>query len=369
MKTMGAVLTSMLGQSAGCALGLLLMAGWAGHSEEKLGVHNVARLRPRVDETKPPGSQPAWEEIGKTVTVTTIPLRVPVTGLVYGEGAVWVIGRKFAKIDPGCNCLSAQFKEASGSAVAAGEGSVWAIKFFELKAHDLLRLDPQTGAVQGRVSGIAHHRGGPVVGEGSVWVHVGGEVLRIDPKTEKIVATIPTLGSVGTIAFGEGAVWVLEQTHLWPNSEHLLSRIDPTSNRLTQTIHLGSGFSSIAVGEGAVWVAQSGSGTPRDPTPGKLLRIETQPLQIVRAIPLWWTPVKMLIAAGSIWVSTYGGGAILRVDPRANQVTEMLLIPGKGSLGGGLVSGAGALWAGKLGGLASGCICRIELSDFADGQP
>jgi DNA-binding beta-propeller fold protein YncE len=367
MKNSSSILIGWLRLTAWCCLGFLLIAGCASHPEAMLAVQKVPTLRPKVDETRPPGSQPAWEDTGKAVRVATIPVRGPVLGLDYGEGAVWVVGGKLARIDPDSNFVVAQFEEGGRSAVAAGEGSLWAVKF-GLTAQDLLQLDPRTGRVLERVSGIPHHRGGPAVGEGSVWVHVGGKVLRIDPKTAKVVATIPTHGSLGSIAFGAGAVWALEQSHLWPNSENLLSRIDPSSNQVTKTIHIGSGAFSVAVGEGAVWVTQSEPDTASVPAPGKLLRIEPQSLRIVRAIPLWRRPGKVVIAAGSLWIGSFGGGVLMRVDPIVNQVTEMLLLPGECSFGSGLAVGAGALWAGQSRGLSSGRVCRIELSDFSSGE-
>ena len=48
------------------------------------------------------------------------------------------------------------------------------------------------------------------VGFGSVWVsnNGSGNVARIDPKTTKGVATIPTQTRPDGIAVGDGAVWV-----------------------------------------------------------------------------------------------------------------------------------------------------------------
>jgi DNA-binding beta-propeller fold protein YncE len=355
-------------------LAVLLIAGYASHTQETLTVHKVARFRPRVDETRPPGSEPSWQDTGKVVTVTTIPFRAPVFNLVYGESAVWVPGRELTKIDPVSNSVAARFKEASGCAVGVGQGEVWVMKM-GLGSHDLLRIDPETGLEVARVSGLPHHRGGPAVGEGSVWIHVGGKVLRIDPKTAKVVATIPTHGSLGVIAFNKGAVWVLEQESLLRTSEQLLSRIDTSNNRLTQTIHLGSGgvvpiavAVSIAVGEGAVWVTQSESGRRVDPLRWKLLRIDPNSSRIVRAIPLWTEPMGVVVAAGSVWVAS-AYGSVLRVDPQTNEVTERFQLPARSSEGGSLVSGAGALWAGtRPGGFSSGYVCRIDLKDLTTAR-
>jgi streptogramin lyase len=285
-------------------------------------------------------------------------------GLLYDDGAVWVAGKRFVKIDPASNGIAAEFKEASGCAVGIGEGWLWATKF-GLTAHDLVRLDPKTGEVTARVSKLPHERGSPAVGEGSVWFHVAGKVLRIEPKTAEVVATIPTHGSLGVFAFGEGAVWVLEKTSLWPNAESVLLRIDPSRNQVTDTIHIGKGAFSIAVGEGAVWVVQLQPTASPKPTPGKLLRLEPSSLHIVRAIRLWQHPGHVVVAAGSVWIGSFGGSALVRVDPVTNQVAEMVQLPGPGSFGGGLAAGGGALWMGQGNGFSSGCVCRIDLTDFA----
>ena len=50
----------------------------------------------------------------------------------------------------------------------------------------------------------------PAVGESAVWVasDLGMSVSRIDPETNRVVATIPLGNRPGAIAAGEGYVWV-----------------------------------------------------------------------------------------------------------------------------------------------------------------
>lgn len=337
----------------------LMIGGCATRPEERVLVQSVTTFRPFEDETQAPDRRrPAWEKTGRRITVTTIPVGAPVFNLVYGEGKVWVMGRKFTKIDPESNSVAARFPEASACAVGVGDGSIWAIHF-GLTSHDVLRLDPSTGKIVARIHGIVHGFPHIKVGEGSVWIYTGRKVLRIDPKTNRVLATIPTVGALGIIAVGERAVWVLEKTSVWPRSEGLVSQLDPSDNRLVGTAHLGHGAFSIAVGEEAVWVAQAEAGSGNDLTRGKLLRIDPKSLRIVRAIPLFDTPTAVALAAGSVWVGT-AFGPILRVDPKINQVVESFRGSGLGSFGGGLVVGAGALWSGQF----RGYVHRIDLQDF-----
>jgi streptogramin lyase len=70
---------------------------------------------------------------------------------------------------------------------------------------------------------------GPVVvGDGAVWVYSGGGLLqRIDPASNRVVHTLPGVGSaqLGTaysrLAAGAGAVWLSDAEN------HTLLRIDP----------------------------------------------------------------------------------------------------------------------------------------------
>ena len=89
------------------------------------------------------------------------------------------------------------------------------------------------------------------VGEGAVWVlnQGNGSVSRIDPKTNKVVATIEAgvPGTGGDIAAGEGSVWVT-------SFDFPLSRIDPATNRVVQQF-VGEGGDAVRVGLGSVWLS------------------------------------------------------------------------------------------------------------------
>ena len=336
--------------------GALLVGGCATGSKETV-VERVplAHLTPGIAQTNAVG----------TATVTIIPVRAPTYSLAVGEGAVWVAGRKCVKIDARSNRVIGTFPEASSCNLAVGEGSLWAARI-ALFSHGLSRIDPETGKVLARIPGIG---GLPVLGEGSVWVHSGrGTVFRIDPKTDRLVATIKTPGVGVRLAIGESAVWALEQTSFWPGSEGLLSRIDPAKNQVAETIRLGPGTCmGVAVGEGAVWVAQSRFNGGKDDSyslgggsRGKILRIDPNSNKIVRAIPLDDQPLSIAVGGGSIWVSTWRG-RLARIEPKTDVVTEEFPIPGRDYRGGLFIDTAvaaeGALW---LGGLPGHEVYRID---------
>lgn len=89
------------------------------------------------------------------------------------------------------------------------------------------------------------------VGEGGVWTlnQADGSVSRIDPATNKVTATIlcGVPGTGGDIAAGEGFVWVRAK-------KELLLRIDPKSNRVVELYGPPMGSGAVRAGNGAIWL-------------------------------------------------------------------------------------------------------------------
>ena len=85
----------------------------------------------------------------------------------------------------------------------------------------------------------------------------GQTVTRIDPATNKVVATIAVGDGVadGEIAAGLGSVWISA-----PGVP--LIRIDPRTNRAVQRF-TGTGGGAVLVAHGSVWVAAGPSLTWR----------------------------------------------------------------------------------------------------------
>jgi len=63
---------------------------------------------------------------------------------------------------------------------------------------------------------------------------VDGTVVRIDPATNDVKATIRAGRTVGGVAAGDGAVWAAD-----PGGDALV-RIDPGHNRVAERIRLGT---------------------------------------------------------------------------------------------------------------------------------
>jgi virginiamycin B lyase len=86
-----------------------------------------------------------------------------------------------------------------------------------------------------------------------VWVMNQGDatVSHVDPKTNKVVATIKVgSGGIegGDIAVGGRSVWVRV-------SDALIARIDPATDTVTERYGPPAGSGSVAADDDAVWVS------------------------------------------------------------------------------------------------------------------
>lgn len=155
---------------------------------------------------------------------------------------------------------------------------------------------------------------GVAVGEGAVWASVdnadGGSddhlLVRIDPETNEIVDWL-SLPEAGDLAVGDGAVWVLSRVA----PEGAVLRIDPSTNEIAATIPIGDELSNVAVSEGAVWVTRASGANPPS---GEVVRIDPTTNEIAARIPISaGCPRDVVIGGGSVWAYGHSGSSLLSV--------------------------------------------------------
>jgi streptogramin lyase len=191
-----------------------------------------------------------------------------------------------------------------------------------------------TGAILlvGSIAGIVI-----AVGDGSKPVVVGpNSVAVVNTKTGRVVADIPIGGRPVAIAVGAGGVWVANA------DDQTIVRIDPKTKKVVKTIGgLGTDVSDIAVGFGAVWVAGGNDGTltridPKVNAPGA-------PIDLGAGGELVRQPVFLVATgAGNVWVTR--GNNVLRIDPGESEVTKTIAAGRPQGLG----VGAGSVWVTQL---------------------
>jgi len=198
-------------------------------------------------------------------TVANIKVRRAPVSLAYTPGIVWAVNwgaHLVSRINPKTNQLLGEpFRTgAAPYSITVGGGSVWVVN------HDdgtVTRLDPETNQIIADIpSSWEPHR--VTFGEDAVWLgnwH-DSSVSRIDPQTNQIVGEPIPIGYVaGDIAAGYGNVWVTSDYRgmdAFPEAfpDHVvLIRIDPKTNKVVDTIPLGGHPVDVEVTEDAVWVS------------------------------------------------------------------------------------------------------------------
>jgi len=174
-------------------------------------------------------------------------------------------------------------------------GSIWVSQ-----PDRVSRIDPATARVTATipVPGTSDFRS-LAAGAGSIWVDDSGTevVSRIDALNNRVTATIPMrahLFVVDGLAFIDGKLWVVRPV---PNDEAQgdVVSIDPATNRIAQRATIPRTFDVMSSGTHALWYVR---GT-------NLLRFDTTTLRasVVRQ------HVKMMLAASDqhIWLLTPSG--------------------------------------------------------------
>ncbi len=130
-------------------------------------------------------------------------------------------------------------------------GSLWVADEAD---NDVLRVDPASGRVQARIHAQLPYA--IACGDGGLWVSWFDKgIHRIDPRTDKIVATASTPAPfVNEVAVGGGFAWV-------PNEEEGdVYKVD-RDGTVVAVYETGDGAHEMSFGDGRLWVANQDVGT------------------------------------------------------------------------------------------------------------
>jgi DNA-binding SARP family transcriptional activator/streptogramin lyase len=221
-----------------------------------------------------------------------------VTDIAVGFGSVWVAGGNdgtLTRIDPRLNAPERVLHLAKAGAVipqpvflvAAGAGSVWATG-----GNRVLRIDPQTNAVDGSTPAREAPFTSVGAGAGSAWAVAGNEhVLRLDATSGRITADSPLPSDAAFPVVAHGSLWLVVYTvksQVW--------RLDPLTLQQTDSVSLPISFPfGLAAGDGGVlWTA--------DHVSGRVWRIDSAESRAVRVAKVEHHPIAIAAGEGSVWI-------------------------------------------------------------------
>lgn len=178
--------------------------------------------------------------------------------------------------------------------------------------------------------------------DGIVWYtgNGNGTIGRLDPKTGTVVShRAPSGGDPHTLVIDDkGTIWFTVQ-----NGQRI-GRLDRATGKITEYATSGNPYGLAIDKGGAVWFCRLGEESlgRLDPATGQITHLETgngsRPRRVATA------------PDGMLWVTLYGNGKLIKVDPQARRIVKEYAMPA--GRGGGpyavTVDAAGRVWANEI---------------------
>lgn len=253
------------------------------------------------------------------------------------EGAgVWVSGAGVGvvRVDPGTNVAEtviaapgSPFGPGPGAgALTGGDGSVYAVG---AQPHTLVRIDVANRAVSS-LPAIECSLDSCAATHGALWAADLGDdhILRLDPATGRVVATVAAGGKVEDLGAGPGGVWA--DVHGPAGGRDLIVRIDPSANRVDGSVLLERFPEAFHVGPGGTWEATA-VGSADGVFRSQVTRIDPSTMTPVAVVAVAGQVVALAEGEGALWAGVWDPagqtGRVLRIDPAARAVTAVIELP------------------------------------------
>ena len=210
-------------------------------------------------------------------------------------------------------------------AIASAAGAIWVGNHH---GWTVVRIDPRTNRVVGRIPVGGRDGGGPIdlTSDGrTLWLMTSKArpVLQIDAATSRIVSRtdVSPTGTCGGIAAGGGFAWITSgfdpAYSCWRRKHQGIARIDIRTHTV-ERISVGARPDDVTIAFGSVWVLTAQPDTT-------LVRIDPATGGVIGRLPLpgasgasIYGSNRISAGFGSIWVrmnSFPGDGAVLRIAP------------------------------------------------------
>jgi virginiamycin B lyase len=237
--------------------------------------------------------------------------------------------------------ITARIKVPPGPAwLEMGFGSLWVTI---TNSKEVLRIDPDTNKVIATIRVGSKPQLGIGIGLGSVWIAdiKDKSIKQIDPQTNQVIHTFAVKlpkETEGSIGVGEGSLWML--TNEGGTDSETLSRIDPISGEVSADIQVNAGSHAALVAFGSVWVSSTAAGS--------VLRVDARNNAVVAEIPVHGDPRFLAADEGAVWVLSQGDGSLARIDPLTNKVSATIDVGVPGA-GGDVSIGENFVWVAAQG--------------------
>ncbi len=215
--------------------------------------------------------------------------------------------------------------------VLVTDNSVWVAS---TKPNAVIRIDPSTNNIVATVKVSGEACSGLAFGFGSIWVPICGEkpeLVRIHGAKNTVSRTLPIAPAApeGGIATSEDSVWMVT------DKNGTLNRINPSTNSVRQRISIPPGSYNPVFSNGIVWITGVESSV--------LTAVDADSGKVLESVAVGLKPRFLAAGGGSIWTLNQGDGTVSRVDERNRKVTATIRVGIPGA-GGDIGYGGESVW-------------------------
>ena len=153
--------------------------------------------------------------------------------------------------------------------------------------------------------------------DGSLWATSAsaGAVVRVDPRTNRVVARIVTGGTPANLTAAFGSLWAGSATGT------AVFRIDTETNTATRVETGGEGPGSVEPVRDALWVSQQGSNT--------VAKLDPETGEVIATVPVGTAPSWPADAGdGTLLVPNARADTVSRIDTGTNRVVQTIRVGG-----------------------------------------
>jgi streptogramin lyase len=215
--------------------------------------------------------------------------------------------------------------------VAITSDAVWVGSTGPFAVH---KIDPKTNKLVATVELPGEPCAGLAIGSGSLWVPLCGEspmLARIDLESNELITVldIGPAAAEGGIAASPDSVWLVV------DSNGSLARIDPATGKVRQTIRLPAGSYNPLYSEGRIWVTRADG--------SELTSVDAATGSVLATTRTGAGPRFLTAGAGAVWTLNQGDGTVTRIDTHSKQATTTITLKTPGH-GGDIGFGGGMIW-------------------------
>jgi serine/threonine protein kinase/sugar lactone lactonase YvrE len=220
------------------------------------------------------------------------------------------------------------------------------------------RIDPATNRLVATLR-VPVQKAELAVGAGSLWAvdSESSAVHRIDPRRNAVTETIQTSGDPLALTFAAGALWILN------GRDGVVSRLDPGTGKITAVVPLPPGsydtpipFVGTESGVWASWSTDNGNAVHIDTESTKPTVLQVGPAEVTELYGVAPTGPRTLWVLGPNPLDPFTS-AVMRVDPTLTDLSRPDVLPISGGHGGCAAADRENLWVTQYG---SAFLLRVD---------